>query len=274
MDDEGSGILFFIALLIAINIIIPSDKKIHKYFIEEMEDNENKYEADIDEYNKSIDDYAEYISSLNLTDIEVIMKIISDEWEEYKYESPEEMIVGYYRLSLEKEKKGVCREFADDFTSKINAINKEYNASNLFCYADVKEVDENTKIVDINREVNEESFNTPLLLKALTKKYGNHVVSIINIPNEDYMLVVDPVNLLIGVVDDGEIYIFNDSNEKGILNYKYPSNYIFGGNDYVKKEVINTNIDESVDYLEKLYGYNAQKEALKSIEEKEKVYIK
>lgn len=278
MDDKGASILRIIILLIVLNILLPSDKRLHKKFLEETEDNENKYESSIDEYDKSLEDYAIYLNSLNLNDIEVIMKIIDDEWKEYTYGDPDEFITGYCRLSLKKEKKGVCREFADDFTAKINAVNKEYNASNLVCYADSDELDDNTKIVDIDRNIDEDTLNTSLFTKMFsklfTKMYGNHVVSIIHIPEKKYMLVVDPTNLLIGVVDDGEIYLFNDSNEKGILTYKYPGNYILCGDNYITQEEIDTDIEENIDSLSKLYGYDAQKTALESIKEKEKVYKK
>ena len=94
--------------------------------------NSVKYEKEIENYNDKIEKYAKEINSMKLTDIQIFMKIIDDMWKEIDgYAFPKNEIEGYLRLTLDNEKIGVCRNFADDITAKLNAINPEYHARNL-----------------------------------------------------------------------------------------------------------------------------------------------
>lgn len=98
-------------------------------------ENAIEYAEKIEEYDEYIQKYAKKIKNMNLTDTQIFVKVIYDMWKEIKgYAVPENEIIGYLRLTLGIEGIGVCRNFADDITAKLNAINPDYNARNLVVY--------------------------------------------------------------------------------------------------------------------------------------------
>ncbi len=269
-----------------------------------IEENTKKYSEEIDEYNQSIEDYANYINSLNLTDLQIIMKVINDQWEMYKYGQDEDLITGYYRLSFQENGYGVCTSFADDFTAKMNAINPAYEAKNVYCYVSDSIMKETIEIVDIERkkvsspepvriENEEEQYpsyqepndkenqqeeatqepnqSTNLITRILfsTKVYGNHTVSMIKIPGEEYNLIVDPTNLMIGVIKDGQIYMFN-TNSEDTIEYVQKGNIVLGGKDYVSRKDTYYESDDTLEEITCIYSYEEQLEALRYIENLDK----
>lgn len=127
--------------------------------------NAKEYAEDIEKYNEYIQKYAQEIKDMKLTDTQVFVKVVDDMWKEIKgYASPENEILGWLRLTLNKEGIGVCRNFADDITAKLNEINPEYNARNLVVYmkdneyylADIErniiEKEETDQFLNINEE--------------------------------------------------------------------------------------------------------------------------
>lgn len=245
----------------------------NEYFKAEMlEDNKDKYSKEIDEYNEAIEEYAKTINSLNLNHLEIIMKVISDQWDSYYYRVDEDLISGYYRLSFQEKGYGVCTSFADDFTAKMNAINPAYEAKNVTCYMsdeiDAKEL----KLVDIDRKVvSIRDFDDDEVVSFFVKLFetGNHMVSMISIPNEDYKLIVDPTNLMIGLIKNGKMYIFNSSNPN-IMEYVRNGNIIVLSEDYVSEKDTYYQCEESYNELCNIYGYEEQREALDYVEELEK----
>lgn len=89
-----------------------------------------KYAEEIEEYIDDVNTYAEEVKSYNLTDLQNIMLVMDDMWKEIDgYGIPQ--IDTYACLGLDMSEKygvGVCRNMADDFSRKLNAINPEYNA--------------------------------------------------------------------------------------------------------------------------------------------------
>lgn len=157
---------------------------------------------------------------MNLTDIQIFMKVIKDMWTEIdRYASPKHEIMGLGRLSLEDEKIGVCRNFADHITAQLNAINPDYNARNLVVYmsggysiANIeRNILENNETVEDDKEENDNEFNLDI-----TKIFGNHMVTAVDIPNENITLVIDATNPSIGVFKDGRIYMFLSPNGNGL----------------------------------------------------------
>ena len=254
-----------------------------------------EYKSDISDYNKYLEEYSSYIKALDLNDLNLIIKIIYDQHNMVEYiDEDKNEIFGYERVSLLKNKKGLCRNFADDFTAKINAINPAYNAYNINIYAlfhnDYTVID----TIDIERkpcvEGQEETFENDcentnesnsehyiLRSKKLdekivgfVKKYiGNHKVSAIDIPGKKIKLVVDPQNLLIGVLNNGKIKLFN---HEGVNIFKYKFNGTFrvdgkSGKESRKnhREIYYDMGDISFEELNSMYGYEAQKEALEYI---------
>ena len=122
-DGVSTILLWVLIIVLIIKLSIPDRE-------EKIEENATKYETEIDKYNNDIEEYAKYINSLELDHLEIIMKVIKDQWEEYQYCPDEDLISGYYRLSFQEKGYGVCTSFADDFTAKMNAINPKYEAKN------------------------------------------------------------------------------------------------------------------------------------------------
>ena len=112
--------------------------------------NSIEYAEDIEKYNEYIKNYAQKIKDMNLTDTQIFIKVIDDMWKEIKgYAEPQNEVIGHYRLTLQNEGIGVCKNFADDMTAKLNEINPEYNARNLVVYMS----DDDYYMADIERNI-------------------------------------------------------------------------------------------------------------------------
>ena len=105
---------------------------------------------------------------------------------------------------------------------------------------------------------------------------GNHMVSIFKPTGKDYTLVVDATNPSIGVIANGEIYLFSNNNGEGldfkplgqmstIINYKYSD---------VEKEFafnfLNYMDNEELQKLNEEWGLNAQNQSLDKIRKNNK----
>lgn len=275
MYDDSSPILKGIGLSLVTSLIIltvckacgSSDKKLHEKYIKEVNSNSKKYEGEITQYNIKIDKYASYINNLNLSDLEVIMKVIHDQWNSYTYGESKVNIMGYPRLSFVFDQKGTCATFADDFTTKINEINPAYDAKNLFCYLDDDKFDQNLQRVNINRTCEETSDSSK---EEKKKQYGNHVITALHIPDKNYILTVDSTNLTIGLLHDKTIYLFNNHSDDSIT-FDEKSNYIFSsGDNHVSYESSCYSLDTLVEALDYLYGYEAQNKAYQKVKKLDK----
>ena len=240
-------------------------------------DNSTIYSEEISEYDDEINDYASYVRNLGLNDLQIIMKVINDTWNEIDgYGRAENLIYGYYRLSFQEENKGVCTSFADDFTTKINAINPLYNARNLIVYLDLKEA-QGIRLVNRQRDIVETSGENESTSHEKIWPYilGNHMVSLIDIPGQDITLMIDPTNLYIGCLKGGKIYILNKMYDRdNLITKRLWFDYITSEDKlvtYIKEyfeDFYNGDLDVYRMYEE--YGYDAQQEALdyvRSLEE-------
>ncbi len=173
----------------------------------------------LESYDESIGEYAEYIDSLQLDDLETIVKVIDDMWNNIEgYSLDVEGYtneLAYNRLALYTLGYGNCKHMADDFTARMNAINPAYNAYNMIVY--LKEVAiNNTKRTILNSEdptspAQEENAFDKALLSLLKHSSGNHVVSCITLPNTNIKLVVDPTNPSIGLLRNGKVVILTEN---------------------------------------------------------------
>lgn len=239
-----------------------------------VKENEVKYAIELQAYNENLQQYVDEVNDLNLNDLQLIMKIMDDTWSSIQgYGNPKYDVFGLGRLDMMPENGvGVCRHLADDFTAKMNAINPKYNARNLVVYFDSNQYD-NSSMAKISRNlvnnqnetyVQEENNNDEIKVD-LTNVIGNHMVSLIDIPEQNVTLVVDITNPSIGVLKNGEIFMFSTKNNKG-LEYK-----IFGEllhddlptNISIRKDFLQSNfVDVDINKLNNLYGLEAQNEAL------------
>lgn len=278
--SEVNNLMKKIIQYISINLVIfMLLSKIYLYsgaknFQKVIDENKIEYSAEIEEYNKSIEKYSEYINSLNLTHLQIIMKVMSDQWEQYKYCVDEDLKVGYYRLSFQEKGYGVCTSFADDFTAKMNAINPKYEAKNVICNMLEDDDTNEVKIVDLERNVIEvvtdidKETKLRLSIRKKLLNLGNHAVTMIKIPDEDYYLIVDSTNLMIGLIKNGKIHVFN-SNDSEIIEYDKNGNILMGGKDFVSKKDTFYSCDETYNELNEIYGYEEQSEALEYVEQLE-----
>lgn len=234
---------------------------------EEKKENAIEYAKEIEEYNSKINMYAEEVNSMNLNDTQIFMKVMNDMWNSIDgYATADNEVSGYLRLTLDSEGVGVCRNFADDVTAKLNAINPEYNARNVIVYmesgkyhlANIKR-----NIIEQNETVAEENSEEKV---DNTEYFGNHMVTAVDIPDKNITLILDPTNPGIGVFKDGQIYMFSTDDGKGLETK--PLGQLFQGLDNLLDMEL-TSLKSflpckySLEELEELYGRDAQNEALK-----------
>lgn len=251
--------------------MVPSE--FNRYKIQVYDENTRNYATEIEEYNQNIEEYAFQINELNLTDIQVIMKVIDDTWNDISgYGEPKLDILGYGRLDFKDPNGvGVCRNLADDFTAKMNAINPSYNARNMVVYLDTDEYKKedlanvDTKIVPSDTTTTSQESDNGI---DMTKFSGNHMVTVLNPIGKDYEIVVDPTNPSIGVITNGKIYMLQTENNEGL---KYvPLGQIF--NDFnnetseINKELLTSIFDlDTKKHLMDIvneFGLEAQNDAL------------
>lgn len=224
----------------------------------------DEYKYEIDEYNKEIDRYAKYINSLNLNELETIIKVMNDMWSNIDgYKNQSDDIYGYYRLNLYEDSYGVCRHMTDDFAARINAINPDYEACSIYVTIEQAETNqiERTMLEDSNNNEQQESDES-------SKIFANHAVVCIKSREEEALLIIDPTNPSIGVFKNGKIEMFaTESNN--ILDAKIISNFLIVQtyeDDYFNKyfESFTTRVD--MEYLKEKYGLEAQNKTLEYID--------
>lgn len=233
-----------------------------------IEKNAILYKDDIDRYNRKIEEYAEKIRKMKLDDLETFMKVTLDIHRLYRYKTPEKDILGYFRLELMNEGDyGVCRNIADDFTAKLNAINPDYNARNVAVYiSNGKYPSFQTTPIVANKELELDNDN-----EAKSIKYGNHMVTAVDIKEENITLIIDPTNIFIGVLQKDEIHILGKENPTEGLKIKILGMATLGSDSL--RDYFDLKIDGylsphlSIEELERKYGVDAQYTALTKLVE-------
>lgn len=235
-------------------------------------ENKEKYQVEIDDYNKRLDEYIENLNLDGLTDLEIIMLLTDDIWNTIEgYGSPDLNVYGFDRLDVYPGSTAVCRNMADDLTAKLNAINPEYNARNLILYADT--IDWQRADVDIkysNDYIMEKEILSTIDQESTSNKKSfyraNHMVTLVDIPNRDIILVIDPTNAGIGIYKNGNIKMFNDSAGEFKLT-RLNSFFLYGFSDAINFETYNLRSYnfKSLEELEKEFGLEAQNKALENV---------
>lgn len=230
--------------------------------------NKKTYKIELNEYNENIKKYAEHIKKMNLNDLEIIIKVINDIWNSIDgYGTPDNLIPGLARLSFQEEKRGICTSFVDDFNAKMNAINPEYEAYGIVVYAEVLDKETNEKCtVDIKKNIlSSEDTEVPETEKE--RKSGNHMVSVVKLKDKNLSLIVDPTNLLIGILQNGKIYILNTKRMK--MKYISDSTACLTEDNIIEvyKNYYETYFGSkySLEKVQKEYGLSAQEDALRKV---------
>lgn len=251
-----------------------------------------QHEEEIQQYIESINDYGESVRKMNLSDIEVLMKVMDDMRSNIKgYGAPKIDLIKFSGLDLATEEgQGVCRNMADDVARKLNAIDKDYNARRITVYFDTSKtgyrianssvniVENNETVVDNKDEEKDKNENEPN--KDMLKLIGNHAVVLVDINEDNVTLVVDPTNPGIGIYKDGEITMFNTNEFKEEDKIKFDRTYLFDAlyngayNFKIPFELLSTYREPnlSMEELEEKYGVDAQNRALDSAKEKSKTF--
>lgn len=262
----------FLAGTLATSLLLPAGTHALLIFCFDkiIKDNSEIYSEEIETYDRQIKTYGQQVKELQLTDIQTIMKVMDDIWNYVDgYGNPTNDIPGYGRLTFSGENKmGVCRNLADEFTTRINAIDLKYNARNL-----VVNLDSNCEfyISNINRvfQKNENSATTvPTPSFNMQSIFGNHMVTMLDIPYENLTLIIDTTNPSIGVFRAGEIYMFATENGKGITTPYL--NQVTAGIDSQMKYTISVmqsyfKNNEDMDTLKQRWGIEAQNKALNQV---------
>ena len=252
------------------SIILPIGLK--KTYNNIVKENSIIYAVQIEENDKRIQEYAEEIKKLNLDDIQIIMKVMNDIWKEIEgYGKADDLPIGYYRLSFQEEGKGVCTSFSDEFTARMNAINPEYNARNIIVNLNSNEVG-NMKICDIDQKIIDQTVNdnnneNNNIQSVDDKLFGNHMVSLIDIPNKDLTLMIDTTNLLIGVFKNGNIYVLNNKSYD-LISYCYLINELcspFESENDIYSIFDNDINNEILQEVSEEYGVEEQEKALQYV---------
>ena len=241
-----------------------------------IENNSKVYQSEIKDYDEEIKTYAEHINSMNLSDLEIIMKVMNDMWNSIDgYKTPDMYdAIGYPRLALYMDGYGVCRNMADDFTARMNAINPNYEACNLNVYLKEAEINNirRTTLVNYNSiaDNSEQEENIDYKSEIISNLTGNHMVSCIKLKEDDVLLIVDPTNPSIGVLKNGEITMLSNQVMKGI-KIKPVGNLMLGSDnrkEYLKKLTESLFTAGDINTLKEKYGITSQNETLEEIIEK------
>ena len=241
-----------------------------------IENNSKIYQSEIKDYDEEIKTYAEHINSMNLSDLEIIMKVMNDMWNSIDgYKTPDMYdAIGYPRLALYMDGYGVCRNMADDFTARMNAINPDYEACNLNVYLKEAEINNirRTTLVNYNTiaDNSEQEENIDYKSEIISNLTGNHMVSCIKLKEDDVLLIVDPTNPSIGVLKNGEITMLSNQMMKGI-KIKPVGNLMLGSDnrkEYLKKLTESLFTAGDINTLKEKYGITSQNETLEEIIEK------
>lgn len=143
-------------------------------------------------------------------------------------------------------------------------------------------VEENTENQDgaDNSEGKKEDKNelTEAQKEKLSKYVGNHLVTAIDLKEDDVTLIIDSTNCNLGVFEDGEIYMFFNDTGNGIKVTEF-GNILgnFGGDNFggimqLTEDQIKSMLPSkmSIDELEETYGVEAQNRALREVRKMEK----
>ncbi len=245
-------------------------------------ENEIKYEKEIDGYDKKIKKYADEVNKSNLSDVQIFMKVMDDMWKQIKgYKSPELDLTGFMELDLANEDGyGVCRNMASDIARKLNEINPEYNARtmvvNMGDNGSYKTADIKREILEKNETVQENQGNQEEenIGNMTAKIFGNHMVTLVDVKQDDLIIVLDPTNPGIGVYKDGNIKMLNSGKNNGLEFDTRKMTTIITSTGY--RDGVECIEDLAMSYkktkltdeqIEEKYGLKAQNQALDEVRE-------
>lgn len=274
-----------VAPLLGMSILLPSS--IAVISIDSMEDKKSEeeilYKEQIEEYIENTKEYADSVSDMNLSQLETLMKLTDDMWNNIKgYGTPKLDLIRYTGLDLAtQDGVGVCRNMADDIARKLNLINENYNARTLTVYMEgdgYKLADIEQKIVEEGNkeETTEEQGIGDETLDKIVRYTGNHKIVVLDSIEENATLILDPTNPGIGIIKNGKITMFNSIGDNKLTLKVTPiADYIMGDNRLeLREKLLETykRTDLTLEQLQEKYSVEAQNRALETVREKGKTF--
>ncbi len=190
-------------------------------------ENREIYKDEIKAYNEKIENYASEVNKYAFNDVQIFSKVMDDMWKGIKgYAEPEKDIHGFLELDLATEEGyGVCRNMANDVAKKLNQINPKYNARVMTVkmgeegYYEIADIDRTvlqTNETVAGNEKTDEEQEVSGVQKAISDFVGNHMVTLVDVPEDNLTLVLDPTNPGIGIYINGKIIMLNSAKENGL----------------------------------------------------------
>ena len=237
----------------------------------------------VEEYENYIKEYAAEVNNLDLTDLQVIMKVMNDIWQRSSYGIPRYDIYGFWEYDIYNKGPALCRNIAADFARKMNAINPNYQATNIA----VDVTDEylmNVAVSNIDRSYSSASYYDRAPDKSseyyidendrLDPELGNHIVTLVTM-SDGCILCIDSTNPSIGIINLDKIAMLSSNVEMDYMNkgtvYIMPFTSSITYNFDKLKRIFDAN---SREYYEEKYGVIAQNEALEYIKNLESTSVK
>ena len=250
-----------------------------------------KYKNEVEEYKKQVSKYAKNVNRMNLKDIQIFMKLMNDMWDSIQGYKTQKLFNEKFAMMdfvlATKDGYGVCRNMAPYVARRLNEINPEYNARVANVYLPIDS--EGFKKANIKQKILENPLEwfdgiKKEAISTLMKKVGNHAIVLIDSPKDNAILAIDPTNPGIGILIDGYVYMFNESE------YKHPTYELKSVITTIFENLISTNSITKIeltgikDYntswkywsgknyatLRKKYSLEAQNKALEEVREIER----
>lgn len=255
--------------------------------------NSVKFEKEIEDYNTKLDEKAEYFSSFELTDLELMMAITIDMYENTEgYGYNEDEIDGFLGASMTNGENphGVCRNMAYYGVDLINKIakktGKKYNARVLCGKADFENLElADSSILKTRKQEeneNEEGNFIPIFSFDVS---ADHDVIALDVEDGRLPIIWDITNTFYAQRGErNQIKSFNNKNkfkEDGTIEVNEFVTFISAGDGFdpiphiVEDFFYGSNDTGFTDEeIKNMYGIEAQRQAINNWREKKKEYEK
>lgn len=273
-----------VSLFLAGTVAVPGVAIVGSEYIknESLGENSQLVEEYINDLKIYSEKFKQEIKNNNLSEIDIYMKLMDDMWKDIDgYKHAENEMKGCLGATLKQEKVGVCRNFADDISKKLNLINPNYNARSFFLHIDgtganIEFANIEKNIIQTNETtLDEEKKQDDAEIKK-DKNVNNHAVVALDTEFEGkkVTLFLDPTNPMIGVYQNGEIKFFNSDKDIANIGNNFDK-IVVEGKDYIKNFIsysksFNRINEEDYEKLESIYGVEAQNSSLEKIRSLEK----
>ncbi len=252
---------------------------------DEIDKNTVQYAGEIEKYNERNKEYAKLFGDVNVSKLQIMMKCMDDMWGSIQgYKQPDINATGYLELDLATEEGyGVCRNMASDVAKRLNAIDPSFNARTLpvkigedgFTVADIERtvLQDDETVNDENKDHSSEETKDDVITNVLQNVAGNHMVTLVDIPEDNIILVVDPTNPGLGIYKDGKMIMFNSGWDGKTVEYdsKELTALMFtrgiGETEEIASDFLRSfeKPNLSMDELTEKYGVVAQNQALNQV---------